>query len=284
MNTSVNMLKGLSALLFLSACTTMTGCADGSKNVGSTEQPSSSSTDTTKSTTLPAGPTKSTTPVSPDELIDFRGDQRSTNTTDYGATEGTYRLYGVDGVPGAQTAMIAELGTWITRPYKVGDAFGRGFVVSKIDDSGVTLHGAQADVQLTIGNDADLRVIRHDLDIVAQPLGKHRFNLSTPAAKAALDTNPARPAAEQVDLYDQTMLKLGAIPAKSLWAGADLREGDLIAQVDGKPVVSANVQNVREDALAGIETALTDGRKKLDLTIYRGGVAFQRSYEVDATR
>jgi hypothetical protein len=260
-------IHALSALLFLSACAS--GCADGSKTAGTSDQ-TSSTTDTSK--TLPSGPTKSATPVTPDEVIDPRGGARSANTSDYGATDGTYRLYGVDG----DRATIAELGTWITRQYEVGDAFGRGLVVSKIDASGVTLHGAHADVRMAIGADTDLRVIRHDLDVVAQPLGRHRFNLSTPAAKAALDTNPARPSAETVSLYDQSMQKLGAIPAHGLWSAADFREGDLIATIDGKPAAA--------DALVRIETGLTDGRKELDVTIYRGGVAFNRRYEVDAVR
>lgn len=269
----MNAIKTISALCLLSACTA--GCAEGSKSDrGDTADQSSSSTDTSK--TLPAGPTKSTTPVTPDEVIEFRGGERSTDTSDYAATDGKYRLYGVDGPPGAEVATIAELGTWTTRQYKVGDAFGRGLVVAKIDIAGVVLHGARIDVAMAIGADTDLRVIRHDLDVVAQPLGKHRFALSVPAARAALETNPARPAAEQVELYDQSMRKLGSIPERGLWAKADFREGDLLATLDGEPV--------GDDALAELETALTDGRPKVDVTIYRGGVALHRRYEVDAVR
>lgn len=262
----MNTMNKLAALLLLSACTV--GCADGSKSVGSGDQASSAtdrSTDTSK--TLPSGPTKSTTPVTPDEVIDFRGGERSINATDYSATDGTYRLYGVDGSNEGPTATIAELGTWITRQYKVGDSFGRGLVISKIDDTGVTLHGAHSDVRMNVATDTDLRVIRHDLDVVAQPLGKHRFNLSTPAARAARDTNPARPSVETVDLYDQKLQKLGAIPAGGLWAAADFREGDLVV-------------GDSESALVQIETALTDGRANVDVTVYRGGVPFARRYEV----
>jgi hypothetical protein len=263
----MNTLKTLSALLLLSACTA--GCADGTKSAGTAEQ-SSTSTDTSKA--LPSGPTKSATPVTADELLDPRGGERSADTSEYGATDGTYRLYGVDG----DRATIAELGTWTTRQYEVGDSFGRGLVVAKIGADGVTLHGAHADVTMAVGADVNLRVIRHELDVVAQPLGKHRFRLSTPAAQAALDTNRARPSVEAVTLYDQPMEKLGAVPASGLWAATDFRAGDLIATVDGKPADA--------DVLSAIETGLTDGRRKLDVTIYRGGVAFHRSYEVDAVR
>ena len=267
MNTNY-VLKSISALFLLSACTT--GCAEGTKDKAGTSDQPSTSTETSK--TVPSGPTKSATPVTPDEILIIRGSERAVkDTAEYGATDGTYRLYGVDG----DRATIAEIGTWTTRQYKVGDAFGRGLVVSAITESGVTLHGAHADVTLTPGVDADLRVIRHDLDVVAQPLGKHRFNLSRNAAKAALDTNPARPATEKVDLYDQSMLKLGAIPADGLWAKADFLEGDLVATVTGVGAM--------DDALAAIETALTTDAK-LDLTLYRGGFAFNRRYEVDAVR
>lgn len=267
----MNRRESISALfLFSLVASCASGCADGTRS-GSSEQSSSS---TEISRTLPAGPTRSSTPVTPDEILVVRGGDRSKDTSAYGATDGTYRLYGVDG----ERATIAELGTWTTRQYAVGDPFGRGLVVSKIDESGVTLHGAHADVRLTAGADVDLRVIRHELDVVAQPLGKHRFNLSVPAAKAAVDTNPARPTTEAVDLYDQSMQKLGAIPAKSLWAAADFREGDLLATIDGKPVGDG------ASALTLLEAALTDGRPKVDVTIYRGGVSFNRRYEVDAVR
>lgn len=248
------------ALLVLASCTT--GCAEGSKT-SSTEQ---SISDTAK--TLP-GPTKSTVPVSSDEIVAPRPGNSTvaTDTSDYNATDGTYRVYGVDG----ELATIAERGTWTTRQYKAGDAFGRGFVVQSMDENGVTLRGAHDSVLMPVGADTNLRVIRHELDVVAQPLGKHRFNLDPRAARAAIEANPARPSLEAITLYDQVMQKVGAIPAGSLWAAIDLREGDILATDDS-------------GVLASAETSLTGGQEKVALTIYRGGVAFNRSYEVGAVR
>lgn len=271
----MNTIKTLSALLFLSACTA--ACADGSKT--STEHRSSTETDTATATSknLP-GRTPSKAPVTPDEVISFRGGESPTDTSDYGATDSAFRVYGIEAGDGtlAASATIAEVGVWTTRTFKVGDNIGRGLVVSKIDDSGVTLHGAHADVTMTVGVDTILRVIRHDHDVVAQPLGRHRFILSTVAAKAALETVPARPAAEAVTLYEKPMLKLGDVAPNGLWASADFRKGDLIALVDGKPA--------DDHTLDALETALTDGRAKVSVTIYRGGVDLNRSYEADPAR
>jgi hypothetical protein len=244
----------------LAIVTTLTGCANGSK-AGSVDQGTSSS-----SRKLVDGPTESKTPVSPDEVIEFRGGTSKTNTTDYTATDATYRVYGTDGA----AATIAELGTWVTRQYRVGDDFGRGYLVSKVEADAVTLHGAQADVRMPVGVNTKLRVIQHNLDVVALPLGNHHWQLRTAAARAALDTNPARPALAAQKLYDQAMEQLGDVPANGLWAGADFQPGDLIATIDGQPA--------GPDVLDAIETGLTDGRPKLEVTIYRGGVPFNRTY------
>ena len=93
------------------------------------------------------------------------------------------------------------------------------------------------------------------------------------AARAALETAPAQPTTEAVTVYDKPMLKLGPVAPNGLWAAADFREGDLIAAVDGEA-----------PSLDAIQTGLTDGRMKLDVLVYRGGVDFKRSYEVDPAR
>ncbi|MBX3226733.1 MAG: hypothetical protein KIT84_39065 [Labilithrix sp.] len=265
----MNAIKTFSALLLLSACTY--GCADGSKT-GTDQRSANTETDVAKN--LP-GRKKSARPVTRDEVLTPRGGDESAEPADYSATESAFRLYGVepgDGVLPA-SATIAEVGVWQTRNYKVGDSIGRGLVVTKIDESGVTLHGARADVTMAIGADVDLRVIRHDHDVAAQPLGRHRFVVNPLAARAALETAPARPAAEEVTLYEMSMLKLGAVDPAGLWAAADFREGDLISAVDGAA-----------PTLDAIETGLTDDRALLEVTVYRGGVDLQRRYETDPAR
>lgn len=263
-------IKTLSALFLLS--TFAVGCADGSKT--STSEQTVAETERT----LP-GRKPSATPVTADEIISFKeGNKSTTDTTEYAATDSAFRVYGIEAGDGTvpASATITEVGLWTTRTYRVGDAIGRGFVVSKIEESGVTLHGAQADVKMPVAVDTNLRVIRHEHDVVAQPLGKHRFLLDAVAARGALETAPARPAAEAVTLYEKPMLKLGDVAPNGLWASADFRKGDLIALVDGKPA--------DEHSLDAIETALTDGRAKVAITIYRGGVDFNRTYESDPAR
>ncbi len=73
--------------------------------------------------------------------------------------------------------------------------------------------------------------------------------------------------------YDTPVLKLGPLEPGGLFAAADFREGDLIAAVEGAPAGS--------ETIAAIVTGLTDGRSRLDVKVYRGGVPLDRSFRTD---
>ena len=142
--------------------------------------------------------------------------------------------------------------------------------VAKIEAARVTLHGAQGDIVLEPGSNVSLRVVRHRLDLVARPLGRHRYALDTAAARAAWDSGHRLPSYEQVELYGGPMLKLGPVPPGSLLAEADFREGDLIAAVDGRAVVATTLDDLAR--------GLTDGRPSMTVRVYRGGVPLERSF------
>jgi hypothetical protein len=210
-------------------------------------------------------------PVSPDEVISPREGTGVVDPSSYVATEGPYRLFGVElgEAQGqvAKSAIIADSHSWITRSFSEGDPLGRGMNVTRIDDKTVTLHSAKGDIVLALGTDMELRVIRHKLDIVAQPLGRNRWALDPAAARA---TDLTLPTFVADNLYGGPVLKLGALAAQSLFAQADFHEGDLIAAVDGSPANNASLDDITH--------ALTDGRATFTVQVIRGGVPIDRVF------
>lgn len=205
-------------------------------------------------------------PVTPDEVLEPRDGR--VDVADYVASEGLYRLFGVERGDGTQrrTAIIADARGWSTRSYAEGDSLGRGMRVAKIDENSVTLHGPQGDVVLEPGVDVPLRVVRHRLDVVARPLGKNRFALDTAAARAAARVLPSF---ERHELYGGPVLKLGPVVPGSLFAEADFREGDLVAATEGAS---------GEATLAEIARGLTDAGSSVTVRLYRGGVPMDRTF------
>ena len=139
--------------------------------------------------------------------------------------------------------------------------------VGKIDETSVTLEGAQGQTILRKGADTQLRIVRHKLDVVAEPLGRNFYALDTDAALAA---GKALPTYETHDLYGGPVLKLGAVDGTSLIGAADIREGDLVQSVDG--VVAS------EGSLDAITRGLTDGRSELKVRVIRAGVPMDLTY------
>lgn len=208
-------------------------------------------------------------PVSTDEILDPRRGA-VIDPGEYVATEGSYRLFGIEQGEGSPSAIIAEVRTWSTRPYREGEAIGRGLRVAKIDSDRLTLHGARGDIVLEPGSNVHLRVVRHRLDVVTKPLGRHRHAVDPAAARAAWEGDRSLPSYETAELYGGPVLKLGPVPAGSLFAGADFREGDLVAAVDGAPAGPASLDE--------IVRGLTDGRPSMTVRVYRGGVPLERSF------
>ncbi len=210
-------------------------------------------------------------PVTRDEIVDPRQGV-VLDPSDYVATEGAYRLFGVEEGEGAPSAIIAEVKSWSTRPYREGDAIGRGLRVARIEPTKVTLQGARGDIVLEPGANVKLRVVRHRLDVVARPLGRHRFALDSAAARATWEGNRALPSFDALELFNGPVLKLGAVPPGSLLAETDFREGDLIAAVDGAPAGPTTLDEIAR--------GLTDGRPSMTVRVYRGGVPLERSFIV----
>ncbi len=207
-------------------------------------------------------------PVRSSEILSPRGEDE-VKPAEYIATESTFRLFGVDGTEDARTATIAETRRWSTRTYKRGDSFGRGLRVRTISEDAVTLEGPEQTVVLRVGVDTRVRVLRHSLDVVARPLGRHRFVLEPAAARAAVG---ALPSFELVQLYETTMLKLGPVASGSLLDAAGFKEGDLLSHLDGAPVT--------ERSLVELERTLKDARPSVHVRMVRGGVPFERAYLV----
>jgi hypothetical protein len=201
-------------------------------------------------------------PVTMDEILEPR-DGVAADPQSYTATEGPYRLFGIEG----RSALIADALSWSTRPYAQGDLVGRGLRVARIDGDQVTLHGAHHDVVLRPGADVELRVIRHRLDVVARPLGRHRYAVDAAAARVLRDS--ALPSVESVEVFGAPMLKLGAIAPGSILAEADFHEGDLVAALDDVPA--------NDGTLRAIANALSD-RDAFSVRIYRNGVVAELSY------
>jgi hypothetical protein len=210
----------------------------------------------------------STDPVRSAEILSPRGTDE-VKPAEYIATESTFRLFGVDGTDDARTATIAETRRWSTRTYKLGEFFGRGLRVRAITEDSVTLEGPEQQVVLRVGVDTRVRVLRHPLDVVARPLGRHRFVLEPEAARAAVGPLPSF---ELVQLYETTMLKLGPIAPGSLLDAAGFKEGDLLSQVDSAPV--------SERTLVDLERTLKEARPSVHVQMVRGGVPFERAYLV----
>lgn len=213
-------------------------------------------------------PAPSPAPVRRSEVVNLRTNDAFVST-DYVASETAYKLFGIEEGDGQtpRSAILAEAPGWSTRAYHEGDSLGRGLHVSQIGHDRVTLRGPSFDVVIESGASTPLRLVKHRLDVVAKPLGKHRYAVDTEAARAAPSTLPE---AESAQLYGRTLLKLGAIEAGSLFAEADLREGDLLEGVDGAPA--------NDDALPGLGRALTDGRPTFALRVYRGGAMMNRTF------
>ena len=208
-------------------------------------------------------------PVTQDEVIVPR-QGRTIDPAEYVATEGPYRLFGIEPGEGRASAIIADVRTWSTRRYHEGDAIGRGMRVAKIEPSRVILHDAQRELVLEPGVNVHLRLVRHRLDVVARPLGRHRYALDTAAARAAWDSGHLLPSYEAAELYDGPVLKLGPVTPGTLLAEADFREGDLVAAVDGTPAGPTTLDEIAR--------GLTDGRPSITVLVYRGGVPLERSF------
>ncbi len=207
-------------------------------------------------------------PVRPDEVIEPREGSKF-DAADYVASEGPFRLFGIelgDGTNGRR-ATIADATTWATRSYAEGDLVGRGMKVAKIEDTKVILRGATSDLVLEAGSNVQLRVVRHKLDVVAKPLGKHHYALDTAAARAA---RPTLPTFETAELYGGSVLKLGPVEPGSLLAEAGLVQGDLVTVPAGGAA--------DESALQEIQRSLTDGRPEAVIRVVRGGIPIERIY------
>jgi hypothetical protein len=207
-------------------------------------------------------------PVTPDEVLEPREGSKF-DMGDYVATEGPFRLFGIENGDGtrARTAIIADAKGWSARAYAEGQSVGRGMKVAKIEDGKVTLRGAHGDLVLGASANVKLRVVRHRLDVVARPLGKHHYALDTAAARA---TKTVLPSFESAELYGGQVLKLGPIEPGSLLAEVDLREGDLLTVPEGTASGEA--------ALDEIKSALTDGRPQVVIHLVRGGIPTERTY------
>lgn len=232
-----------------------------------------SSSDTASSSLASKGPARSPqdkgSPVSRDEVLTPREKSGNVNAADYAAKEDPYRLFGIEAGDGRilRGATIANARDWTTRTYREGDLIGRGMRVAKIGDGEVTLESASGDIVLHTGKDVSLRVVRHRLDVVAEPLGRNFYAVDAAAARA---TDQRLPTFEQLDLYGGPVLKLGAVEPGTLFAAADFHTSDLVAAVDGQAVTSGS--------LVDIQRGLTDGRARLDVRVIRAGVPTELHY------
>jgi hypothetical protein len=237
----------LVALLFV-------GCTDESSRVTSEAEPEA--------------------PVTRDELIALRAGVPFA-PEQYLARRETYRLFGVELGDGTlpKTAIVADTKTWSTRIWKEGDLVGRGLRVVAIADGRVDLVDARgATLSLARGKDISLRVARHELDVVAAPLGKHRLRIDSAAARAALEGHGAGATAEKVDLFGGPALKLGPLEPGGLFAEAGFREGDLLLAYDGSPVTDGTLDELaaaltREGAIPRVRVFRAGA--SIDLTFVR---------------
>jgi len=246
----------LGLLLFsLAACT--------SERAGS---PSS-----TKNEPPKRGPESPAAPVSREEVISPREDDRPVNAADYVARESVFRLFGTqagDGTRG-RGATLADTRDWSTKTYYQGDLIGRGMRVARIDDARVTMETAAGDTVLEVNADTKLRIVVHRFDIIAEPVGRNFYMVDTEAARAA---DGRLPLYEKAELYGGPVLKLGLVAEGTLFYGSDFREGDLVAAVDGRAADSGS--------LRAIATGLTDGRPEMIVRVIRNGAPADRTYRV----
>jgi hypothetical protein len=185
-------------------------------------------------------------PVIRDELIVLRAGVPFASDQ-YQARRETYRLFGIELGDGTlpKTAIVADTKTWSTRTWKEGDLVGRGLRVAAIADGRVDLVDARgATLSLARGEDLSLRVARHELDVVAVPLGKHRLRVDSAAARAALEAHGAGATAEKVDIFGGPALKLGALEPGGLFAEAGFKEGDLLLAVGEDPVTEGTLNEL----------------------------------------
>lgn len=207
-------------------------------------------------------------PADPGEIIAPR-EGTKLEPAAYTVTESAYRLFGTESDEQGRAAVIASVRDWQTRTYHEGDLLGRGLRIASIEEGKVTLQGAKGDVVLEPGVDVSLRIVRHRLDVVARPLGRHHYALDPVAAKAAKLTLPTF---ETHELFGGPVLKLGPIEPGSLFAETGFREGDLVAAVDGAPAGTGSLEDITR--------ALTDGRTSVVVRVYRGGVPMERTFTV----
>jgi hypothetical protein len=207
-------------------------------------------------------------PPTREEVIAPR-DDGPINADDYVASETTFRLFGIENGDSSQGrgATIANKRDWSTKTYHRGDLIGRGMRVSRIDDASVDLEAAAGTTRLDVSVDTPVRIIRHRLDVIAEPLGRNYYVVDTEAARAA---DPRLPSYQAKNVYGVPALQLGPIDEETLFYGCDFREGDLVSAVDGRPVDGGS--------LRAIAQGLTDGRPQLLVRVIRGGAPADRTY------
>lgn len=215
-------------------------------------------------------PEPASLPITRDEVLEPREPTGNVVVGDYGASEGTFRVFGIE--PGdavhPRSVILADTRTWSTRAYAEGERVGRGMRVAHVGEDDATLETTRGDLLVRAGADVKLRIVQHRLDVVARPLGKHRFALDQAAAQAATSVLPTF---EMHELYGGNVAKLGPVAKGSRFAEADLREGDLIAALDGVPATEATV--------ADVNRALAEGRASVQIRVIRAGIPLERTYD-----
>lgn len=192
-------------------------------------------------------PEPETSPVRADQILAPRD---AASLEAYAGVDVTLRLFGVEDGDGTRpaTAVFADTSTWVTRPYEAGALLGRGAVIEDVRDDRVRIRTAQGVLLVRSGEDVRLRWIRHVDDRVVRPLGRHRY-VFYPRAARATPQDVALERLEVVELHGRQVARLPTLADGTRLAAAGFREGDLLAEVDGK-VVGADAHAVLDHALA----------------------------------
>lgn len=185
-------------------------------------------------------------PLTPTEVEQLIVKEPDASADQYRARTATLRLYGIQSGDEVPYATVADTTTWATRDLRVGDRLARNLRVVDIGDETITLRGAGGTQRLRIGEDVSVRLVHHIVDEAAVYRGKHRFDADLDAMRLVRDRYGVGAEATYASMLEQDGVALSNVDPEGLVSKLGLKDGDLVARINGEQVTEANFSRIAE--------------------------------------
>jgi hypothetical protein len=214
-------------------------------------------------------------PVTDEDLARLSAPEPGASPSDYRAVAPALRLLGVQRGD-RPFASIMDTTSWQARNVPLGEDISRNLRLTDMGDGWIEITDSSGGTQrLAVGGELSPRQIRHKFDEAVTYAGKGVWNVvaeNLAAARARYGAGAT--AVERDDLFEGTpCVQLSAVDKGGVFDRLGFRRGDLLFQIDGKPVSPADLERLADRFTSAREEPIT-------VQLLRGGSASALAYYI----